>query len=92
MKTLLPAACLFLITGAAMAGQVESEAALSKILWDEDMENVSYKVRSSGFIDITFGGAVSDQDYSRILNKLQTHPDIPGVLAGRGSTNYCPVK
>ena len=92
MKTLLLAACLFMITGAAISGQAESEAALTKILWDEDMENVSYKLRSSGFIDITFGSAVSDQDYSRILNKLKTHPDIPGVLAGRGNTNYCPVK
>jgi len=91
MKKLL-LACLFLTSLPAWAGQDESEAALAKILWDEDMENVSYKLRSNGFIDITFGTAVKDEDYSRILNKLQNHPDIPGVLAGRGSTNYCPVK
>jgi hypothetical protein len=77
---------------AGFAGQTESEAALTKLLFDEDMENVSYSLRSDGFVDILFGPAVSDEDYSRILNKLRAHPDIPGVLAGRGRSNFCPVK
>lgn len=92
MKNALLVASLFMVATGALAGEAESEAALTKILWDEEMENVSYKLRSNGFIDITFGSAVKDEDYSRILNKLQHHPDIPGVLAGRGGTNYCPVK
>ena len=73
------------------AGQSESENAVTNILFDENMENVYYAFRSDGFVDIWFGPAVPDKDYSRILERLRNHPDIPGVLAGRGSKNYCAV-
>jgi len=75
----------------AFAGQPESEDAVTNILFDENMENVYYSFRSDGFVDIWFGPAVPDKDYSRILERLRTHPDIPGVLAGRGTKNYCGV-
>jgi hypothetical protein len=75
----------------ALAGQAESEDALTNILFDENMENVFYSFRSDGFVDIWFGPAVPEKDYIRILERLRKHPDIPGVLAGRGSKNYCAV-
>lgn len=56
------------------------------------MENASYKVRSDGFVDFLFGAAVSDADYSRLLDKLRSHPDIKGVLAGKSTSNYCPIR
>lgn len=74
------------------AGQTEAEAAVSNLLFDEGMENASFKVRSDGFVDILFGAAVSDADYSRLLEKLRAHPDIKGVLAGKSTSNYCPIK
>lgn len=73
------------------AGQAESEDAVTAILFDENMENVSYSLRGDGFVDILFGPAVDEKDYIRIVERLRKHPDIPGVLAGRGKGNYCPV-
>lgn len=75
----------------AWAGQAESEDAVTRILFEEDMQNASYAVRSSGFVDILFGPSVKDDDYSRILAKLKSDPAIPGVLAGKGKSDYCPV-
>jgi hypothetical protein len=75
----------------AFAGQAESEDALTNILFEEDMENVFYSFRDNGFIDIWFGPAVPEKDYIRIVERIRKHPDIPGVLAGRGSKNYCAI-
>jgi hypothetical protein len=71
------------------AGQPESEDAVTNILFDENMENVSFSFRSDGFVDIWFGPAVPEKDYIRIVERMRKHPDIPGVLAGRGSKNFC---
>ena len=74
------------------AGQNESEAAVARILFEADMENISFKVRSDGFVDILFGAAVSDADYSRLVEKLRADPDIKGVLPGKSSGNFCPIR
>ena len=76
----------------ALAGQPESENAVTNILFDENMENISYSFRNDGFVDILFGVAVSEQDYLRIVERLRNDPNIPGILAGRGKGNYCPVQ
>ena len=76
----------------AVAGQAESENAVTSILFEEDMQNASYALRANGFVDILFGPSVPDADYARILDKLKSHPDIPGVLAGKGKSDYCPVR
>lgn len=83
---------LFCLGLPCWAGQVEAEAAVGRLLFDEGVENASFKVRSDGFVDILFGATVSDADYLRLLDKLRTHPDIKGVLAGKSSENYCQVK
>ena len=74
----------------AFAGIEESENALTNLLFDEKMENVSYSLRSDGFVDILFGIDVPEKEYVRILELIRKHPDIPGVLAGRGTANFCP--
>jgi hypothetical protein len=76
----------------AAAGQNEAEAAVARILFEADMENVSFKVRSDGYVDILFGAAVSDADYLRLLEKLRADPGIKGVLPGKSIGNYCPIK
>ncbi|MHB1085070.1 MAG: hypothetical protein ACYCZA_09560 [Thiobacillus sp.] len=91
MRRLVVVFVSLLFSLSAFAGQPESEDAVTNILFDENMENAYYAFRSDGFVDIWFGPAVSDKDYSRILERLRTHPDIPGVLAGRGTKNYCAV-
>lgn len=75
----------------AFAGQDEANAALTDILFDMDLENVSYALRSDGFVDILFGAAVPEPAYLAAVQRMRDHPDIPGVLAGRGKTNYCPL-
>lgn len=77
--------------GIANAGQDAADAALADILFDMDLENVSYALRSDGFVDITFGPSVPNDLYLEAVDRLREHPDIPGVLAGRGSTDFCPV-
>ena len=91
MRYLFAMSFSLLLALPAFAGQAESEDALTNILFDENMENVFYTLRDNGFVDIWFGPAVSDKDYSRILERIRKHPDIPGVLAGRGSKNYCAI-
>ncbi|MEW6133457.1 MAG: hypothetical protein AB1591_09905 [Pseudomonadota bacterium] len=68
---------------------MESEDAVTNILFDENMENVSYSFRGDGFVDILFGPAVDEKDYIRIVERMRKHPDIPGVLAERSSRNFC---
>jgi len=47
----------------------------------------SYSIEDDGFLDITFARNTPDVLYSEILNKLQKHPDIKGVLAGKSGTS-----
>ena len=76
MKSILFALGLLLTSQPSLAGQAEADAAVAAILFAQDMENVSYSVRRDGYVDILFGAAVSDADYSRLLALLQNHPDI----------------
>ena len=78
--------------GIAATGPVLAEDALTKtssavasILFEYDADEfASYGIRNDGFLDITFARNTPDDLYSEILNKLQKHPDIKGVLAGKG--------
>ena len=92
MKRTLVALLLLVLALPVVAGQAEAEAAVAKILFDADMENATFKVRNDGFVDILFGSAVTDSEYSRMLEILRSHPDIKGVLSGKSSTNYCPIR
>jgi hypothetical protein len=63
----------------------KTSAAVTNILFEYDADEfASYSIRDSGFLDITFARNTPDALYSEMLNKLQKHPDIKGVLAGRG--------
>ena len=76
------------IAGASpvFAGDAASKtsAAVTNILFEYDAdEYVSYSVQDNGFLDVTFARNTPDALYGEMLNKLQEHPDIKGVLAGR---------
>lgn len=75
----------------AFAGLEESENALTNLLFDEKMDNVSYSFRSDGFVDILFGIDVPEKEYIRIVELIRKNPDIPGVMPGRGTANFCPT-
>ncbi len=80
---------LGIATASAAAGKVPAEAALIHILQAEGITNVSYKVHDDGFIHIVFGARMMDDDYERVLQLLNRHPDIPGVLAVRETDVFC---
>lgn len=73
----------------SLAGQPESGDADTSVLFDADMQNAFYSLRSDGLVDILSDRSVSDMDCIRILNKLKAHPDIPSIFAGKGNSAYC---
>jgi hypothetical protein len=89
MLRLLLTLSLGLFTASALAAQTAAESALREILQTEQITNVSYKVHEDGFINIVFSGRMMDQDYERVLDRLNRHPDIPGVLAARETDVFC---
>lgn len=91
MRHLLVMAFAGLFAQAAIAGPEEAERAVANILFDQNMENVSYSFRGDGFVDILFGVAVPEEEYIRIVELMRKHPDVPGVLVGRGKDNFCRV-
>ena len=82
---------VFMTCGIAGVGPVlaedaesKSSAAVTNILFEYDADEfASYGISDSGFLDITFASNTPETLYSEILNKLQKHPDIKGVLPGR---------
>lgn len=65
--------------------------ATGDILFDLEIENASFKVRSDGYVDILFGPSLPDAAMDEAMAKLKAHPDIPGILAGRGGQDFCPT-
>lgn len=91
MRRVAAMALAILFAQSAVAGRDESENAVTGILFDANMENVSFSFRGDGFVDILFGVAVPENEYIRIVEQIRKHADVPGVLAGRGKGNYCRV-
>ena len=80
---------IFHLTPLAVAqdhgAEARADSAVSQILFNEDADEFSsYRVKRDGFVDITFAINTPDIIYSNLLNKLKNHPDIKGVLAGKG--------
>jgi len=71
----------------AIAADTESKAtdAVSSILFEHQAgEIATYRISETGFVNIVFPRNTPDLAYSVILNELLHHPDIKGVLAGKG--------
>lgn len=73
-------------TALAAGERLRADAAVADVLFDYDgaEQFATYLVRDDGFVDITFARNMPDPLYSEILNRLQEHEDISGVLAGKG--------
>lgn len=68
----------------------KADAAVANILFDYEYseEYASYVVKEDGFVDVTFAKNIPNELYSELVNKLNNHPDINGVLAGTTGA-YC---
>ena len=66
--------------------QSKADRAVANLLFEYDgaEEFASYLIRSDGLADISFASNMPDALYSELLAKLQKHPDINGVIAGKG--------
>ena len=89
MLRLLLTLSLGLLSLPAPAGKTAAESALREILQAERITDVSYKVHEDGFVHIVFSGRMMEQDYDRVLDRLNRHPEIPGVLAARETDVFC---
>lgn len=89
---------VILICGVSVVSQAIAEespmdradAAVANILFDYEYseEYTSYMIKDDGFVDVTFASNIPEKLYSEILGKLNNHPDINGVLAGKTGA-YC---
>jgi hypothetical protein len=80
------------LAGAAFGNDREAAAdAAADVLFDLDIENVSFKVRHDGYVDLVFGPGLPESRYRAAIRALKAHPQIPGILAGRGTSDLCPV-
>ncbi len=86
-------AILFLLAGMVLAGapaRAEDAAsragsAVADVLFRYDGDEfVSYRLRADGFAELEFARNTPDPLYRDILDALRAHPEIPGVLAGKG--------
>ncbi|MDP1681704.1 MAG: hypothetical protein Q8L39_08000 [Burkholderiales bacterium] len=66
--------------------QSKADRAVANLLFEYDgaEEFASYLIRLDGLADISFASNMPDALYSELLSKLQKHPDINGVIAGKG--------
>ena len=63
----------------------KATSAVTSIIFDFSAEEfVSYLVRDDGYVDVTFARNTPDGIYNAMIEKLRGHPDIHGVMAGRG--------
>ena len=71
---------------AEMDAQSKADEAVAVTLFEYEGsdEFASYRVNESGFVDIVFARNMPDKLYAELLTKLQNHPNIDGVLAGKG--------
>ncbi|MCS6786373.1 MAG: hypothetical protein NZ524_04970 [Thiobacillaceae bacterium] len=78
-----------LLTLTAQADPIRAQAALADILRQERVANVSYRVHDDGVVTIVFSARMLEEDYHRVVTRLNTHPDIPGVIAVRDTDSFC---
>ena len=64
----------------------KADLAVANILFDFDGSDqfATYRINDEGFVDIVFASNMPDKVYGELLTRLQNHPDITGVLAGKG--------
>ena len=78
---------MLLLSFVALADELgKADEAVANILFEYDgsEEYATYKANEDGSVDLVFASNMPDSLYEEILTRLQNHPDISSVLAGRG--------
>lgn len=78
---------MLLLSFVALADELgKADEAVANILFEYDgsEEYATYKASEDGSVDLVFASNMPDSLYEEILTRLQNHPDISSVLAGRG--------
>ncbi len=91
MRALILTLLLIAFLGPAAASQAEAEAALLEVLDSERIArgSYSYRVHEDGFVTILFSARILEEDLERVLDRLNRHPTIPGVLAAKDTDRFC---
>lgn len=65
--------------------QSKADIAVANILFDYDFgsEFASYRINEDGFVDLLMASNTPDKIYVEILDRMNDHPDIDGVLASK---------
>lgn len=96
MRIKIPLTALLLTLGGGMSTVAfadpaqRAQDAVDGVLFELDIDQVSYSVRPDGYVDLIFGKHLPEERYRQAIAALRTHPDIPGILAGRDVHDLCP--
>lgn len=78
------------VTREEVATQNRVDAAVSGVLFDNDMDKeASYNIRKNGHVVIKFDESVPQKTYTKIVELLRKHQDIPSVYAEQGGVEVC---
>lgn len=81
--------CLLLFNTLVLADTERDKAdyAVGNILFEyeiPDGDGASYAIKNNGHVRIQFAENIPDDLYEEVLTALKSHPDINGVLSGKG--------
>jgi len=63
----------------------KASSAVTNLIFEYDADQfTSFSVRDDGYVDIVFARNTPDKLYAEMIDKLRAHPDIKGVLPGKG--------
>lgn len=78
---------IFANTALADTQADKADYAVGNILFEyeiPDGDGASYVIEDNGFVNIQFAENIPDDMYEEVLTALKSHPDINGVLSGKG--------
>ena len=70
--------------------QDRADAVVSSVLFEHDLDDTaSYNVRRDGFLVLRFDESVPAEQYTRVVERLRSSPEIKGVRAQQGGKEVC---
>lgn len=73
--------------------QENTQTAVAEILFDSELDTkASYNVRKDGHVHIEFTPDVSMIQYTRVVEKMRSHPNIKSVYAEQSGGQVCGIR
>ncbi len=91
MRNLILIAMLLAWSPGVQAAQAAAAAALAEILASQGLEIIHSAALPDGGVEVLFGVEVTDAEYQRAVERLQSHPAIKGVDATTSPRTFCTV-